>query len=124
VFGSSIGYNLPSGDTLEPDVSFVSAERWARGPQVGRGHFLRIVPNLVVEILSPATAHRDRVEKKKVYEANGVDELWLVDPVRRDVTVLQLAAEKYDRGRRLGTRGTLRSQLLPGFQTPTRLLFG
>ena len=26
VFGSSTGYNLPSGDTLEPDVSFVSGE--------------------------------------------------------------------------------------------------
>ena len=57
VFGSSTGYNLPSGDTLEPDVSFVSSERWAQGPLVGRAHFLRVVPNLVIEILSPATAH-------------------------------------------------------------------
>ena len=124
VFGSSTGYNLPSGDTLEPDMSFISAEHWAQGPQVGRGHFLRIVPNLVVEILSPATAHRDRVEKKKIYETNGVDELWLVDPLRREVTVFQLAAGKYNHGRRIGTRSTLRSQILPGFQKATRLLFG
>ena len=26
-FGSSTGYDLPSGDTLEPDASFVSNER-------------------------------------------------------------------------------------------------
>src|SRR5262245_58977434 len=28
VFGSSTGYDLPSGDTLEPDVSFVSRARF------------------------------------------------------------------------------------------------
>ncbi|MBI3302913.1 MAG: Uma2 family endonuclease [Deltaproteobacteria bacterium] len=34
VFGSSTGYDLPSGDTLEPDASFISHERWAAGPHV------------------------------------------------------------------------------------------
>jgi Uma2 family endonuclease len=92
-------------------------------PQVRRAHFLSIVPNLVVEILSPATAHRDRVEKKKIYEKNGVDELWLVDPARFEVTVFQLTEGKYDAGKRFGTRRTLRSPHLPGFQTPVRLWF-
>ena len=123
VFGSSTGYNLPSGDTLEPDISFISAERWAKGPQVGRGQFLKIVPNLVVEIFSPSTAQRDRVEKKRIYEANGVDELWLVDPTRRDVTVFQLAEGRYSQGRHYGIRQILRSRTLPEFHTPVRFLF-
>jgi len=123
VFGSSTGYNLPSGDTLEPDISFISAQRWAKGPHVGRGQFLKIVPNLVVEILSPATAQRDRVEKKRIYEANGVDELWLVDPTRRDLTVFQLAVGQYGQGRHYGSRQTLRSRSLPEFHTPVRFLF-
>lgn len=84
VFGSSAGYDLPSGDTLEPDASFISRERRAKGPQVRRGQFLKIVPSLVVEILSPATARRDRLEKKRIYEANGVEEYWLVDPYQRE----------------------------------------
>src|SRR5436190_135608 len=29
VFGSSQGFDLPSGDTVEPDGSWVSPERWA-----------------------------------------------------------------------------------------------
>ena len=123
VFGSSTGYNLPSGDTLEPDISFISSERWAEGPHVGRGQFLKIVPNLVVEILSPATAQRDRVEKKKIYEVNGVDELWLVDPTRRDLTVFQLAEGQYGHGRHFGSRQTLRSRSLPEFRTLVRFLF-
>jgi Uma2 family endonuclease len=123
VFDSSTGYDLPTGDTLEPDVSFISSERWAKGPHVGRRHFLRIVPNLVVEILSASTEHRDRGEKRKIYEANGVDELWLVDPTRREVTIFQLVGGRYGQGRRYGIRQTLRSRSLPEFRAPVRFLF-
>ncbi len=123
VFDSSTGYDLPTGDTLEPDVSFISSVRWAKGPQVGRGQFLRIVPNLVVEILSASTEHRDRGEKKKIYEANGVDELWLVDPTRREVTIFLLAGSRYGQGRRYSIRQTIRSRSLLGFLMPVRLLF-
>lgn len=122
-FGSSTGYDLPSGDTLEPDASFISVERWARGPQVGRRQFLKIVPNLVVEILSPATAQRDRVEKKSIYEVNGVDEYWLLDSDRREVTVFQLIDRRYAPAKRFRASQNLRSRLLPGFNMPTRLLF-
>ena len=123
VFGSSTGYDLPSGDTLEPDASFISNERWFKGPQVGRAQFLKIVPALVVEILSPATAQRDRVEKKRLYEVNGVEEYWLVDRNRRDVTVFKLVEGRYGPGKRFKANQNLRSQVLPGFDIPTRLFF-
>jgi Uma2 family endonuclease len=123
MFGSSAGYDLPSGDTLEPAASFISRERWSKGPQPRRGQFLKIAPNLVVEILSPATARRDRNEKKTIYEANGVDEYWLVDPQRREITVFHLAAGKYDDGKRFEARQKLRSEVLAGFEVLTRLFF-
>lgn len=123
VFGSSTGYDLPSGDTLEPDASFISVERWTKGPPVRRGQFLKTVPTLVVEILSRATAERDRIEKKRIYEVSGVEEYWLVDPDRREVTVFQLVGESYGAGKRFGARQKLRSRVLPGFEMPTRLLF-
>jgi Uma2 family endonuclease len=123
VFGSSTGYNLPSGDTLEPDVSFISTARWLKGPQVGRGQFLKIVPDLVVEILSPATAQRDRIEKKQIYETNGVDELWLVDTNKREVIVYRLVDGKYGQGKRFTARDALQSHALPSFRNSTRSLF-
>lgn len=123
VFGSSAGYNLPSGDILEPDISFISQQRWSQGPHVGRGQFLKIVPNLVIEILSPSTARRDRTDKKFIYEANGVDELWLVDRTKREVTVFTNSGKQFDAGTRYGARQTLRSRQLPGFSQPVRLLF-
>ena len=123
MFGSSAGYELPSGDTLEPDASFISRERWSKGPQPRRGQFLKIVPTLTVEIISPATARRDRIEKKRIYEANGVDEYWLLDPHRREITVFHLAAGKYDDGNRFEARQKVRSEVLVGLEVLTRSLF-
>src|SRR5690348_6844226 len=39
VFGSSQGYDLPTGDSVEPDVSFISTARMAIGPQPEVGQF-------------------------------------------------------------------------------------
>ncbi len=37
------------------------------------------IPKLVVEVLSPNTAARDRGEKRDIYQAAGVPEYWIVD---------------------------------------------
>ena len=55
-----------------------------------------------MEILFPATAQRDRIEKKKIYETNGVNEYWLVDTLRREMSRISISPQgKYDSGRRL-----------------------
>lgn len=52
-------------------------------------------PDLTVEVLSPSTAKRDRWYKKQGYEAAGVPELWLVDPLHRSVEVYLLQEGRY-----------------------------
>jgi Uma2 family endonuclease len=52
-------------------------------------------PDLVVEILSPSTAHIDRSLKKTLYERSGVKELWLVDPSGKSIEVYVLENERY-----------------------------
>lgn len=42
-------------------------------------------PDLVVEVLSPSTAKKDRLHKKAVYGSCGVREYWLVDPENRTI---------------------------------------
>jgi Uma2 family endonuclease len=112
VLGSSAGFDLPSGDTIEPDLAYIAADRFAAGPQPVRGQFLRIVPTLVVEIVSPSTARRDQTEKKDVYARNGVEEYWIVDADRRTVTVFHLSGGNFDAGEAFSS-GPVQSRVLP-----------
>lgn len=114
VLGSSTGYDLPSGDTVAPDVSFIGAERLATGPKPRDGQHIEIVPTLVVEILSPSTARRDRTEKKELYARNGVDEYWIVDTKRREITVFPRGSRRrYAAGRNFRPKERVISKVLP-----------
>jgi Uma2 family endonuclease len=114
--GSSQGFELPSGDTVAPDHSFVSTERWQAMPPPQEGGFLRVVPDLVVEILSPSTASHDRGEKRAIYEHNGVREYWLVDSRAREVAVFTLCGDRFDPGRVYPEGAVLRSGVLSGLE--------
>ena len=116
-FDSSTGFDLPSGDTLEPDASFVSTARWNAAPAPVFGQFLKVVPDLVVEILSPSTRRRDLTEKKDVYAKNGVEEYWIIDPRARSLTVFSRSNDSFDDGVTRKT-GPVPSRLLPGLRTP------
>ncbi len=112
-FDSSQGFALPSGDVVEPDHSFVSNERWAAAPTPVVGSFLQVIPDLVIETLSPATASRDRGEKKAIYERNGVREYWLVDTRARTVTQFRLEGGRYEEALVFGEDDVISSSVLP-----------
>ena len=73
------------GDT---DVVQPSPVRLARP----RAPAVQGAPDLVVEILSPATAERDRGYKRAIYERHGVAEYWLVDPDGETISIYASAA--------------------------------
>lgn len=119
---SSAGYDLPSGDTVEPDVSFLSDVRLAAGPKLERGKFYRIVPDLVVEIVSRTTAARDAKEKRDIYEKNGVLEYWLVYPQSKHVSVMHMVNGAFSKPLRIAS-GSVRSTVLPGFELALATIF-
>jgi Uma2 family endonuclease len=123
VFDSSQGFAFPSGDTLEPDATFVSRERWAAAPPPEQGKFLRVIPDLVVEVLSTGTASRDRGEKKAAYEANGVREYWIVDKNAREIVVFTARDGRYGQEQVFAEGETARSTILGELAFPVADLF-
>jgi Uma2 family endonuclease len=73
---------------LEPDVAVYRApeyesRRWQELPP----------PLLVVEVLSPSNGSQDRHRKRAAYLANGVGEVWTIDPETRTIEVWTSASE-------------------------------
>ena len=75
---------LSDTDVVQPDLLFDSGER---AHLLSGGENVRGAPDLVVEILSPATAERDRGYKRALYAKHGVAEYWLVDPAAETVWI-------------------------------------
>ena len=75
---------LSDTDVVQPDLLFVSREH---EHLLSSGEHVRGAPDLVVEILSPATADRDRGYKRELYGRCGVTEYWLVDPMAETVSI-------------------------------------
>jgi len=124
VYGSSAGYRLPSeADVVEPDVAFVSNERHAAMPPMAEGQFLRVVPDLVIEVLSPSHEKNDLVKKRAIYERNAVREYWIVDPPAQEIRVLALENGRFHENAAIGDGGVVESRVLPGFRIAVRDVF-
>ncbi len=88
VFQAPVGVEFPETEEgVQPDIIFVSKARSERLVKEG----IRGAPDLVVEILSPGTAKRDRTIKLKLYRRQGVAQYWIVDPDANSLDVWDLA---------------------------------
>lgn len=80
---------------VQPDVFWVSgADSSCR---LGEDGYWYGAPDLVVEVISPSTAHKDRGVKFDLYENHGVREYWLVDPEGWYVEVYRREGERFNR---------------------------
>jgi Uma2 family endonuclease len=92
-----------------PDVYFVSNARKHIITKQG----VSGAPDLVVEVLSPGTSKYDRGVKRQIYARTGVQELWLVDPAAREVSVFHLQESADEPVGVFGLRQKFTSTLFP-----------
>ena len=111
---------LSDHDVVQPDLLFVSRER---AHLLSGGDAVRGAPDLVVEILSPATAGRDRGYKRALYARHGVTEYWLVDPLDETIAIHRLRGGALVVAHTFGRGQTLRSPLLAGFELDMDAVF-
>ncbi|GIV11530.1 MAG: hypothetical protein KatS3mg020_1021 [Fimbriimonadales bacterium] len=109
----------PDADSVRaPDVAFIRKERI---PEPRPAAFVEIVPDLVVEIVSPNDAYAEVLDKVDEFLQAGTAVVWVVDPRRHKVEVYRRDAPMQI----LHTGDTLTCEdLLPGFKLPLKTLFG
>ena len=61
-----------------PDVAFVSYERWPQQRPVPHAEAWEVVPNLVVEVISPSDKGNDILAKVAEYFRMGVECVWVI----------------------------------------------
>ena len=103
----------------EPDVVYFGPEK-ARTLTPDQVKFP--APDLVVEVLSPATEENDRGIKFLDYAAHGVAEYWIVDPEAEMIEQYVLAEETF-RLRVKSDTGTVQSLVIEGFSIPVQAIF-
>jgi len=110
---------LTNIDIVQPDIFFVSEERL----HIIREKNIQGSPDLVVEILSPYSEKIDKISKTKLYARFGVKKYWIVDPDKKEVTVLRLKAESYKNQGIFGVRDSFKSTLLKGLEIEVSEIF-
>lgn len=103
----------------EPDVVFFNQEKAAH---FKKGHWKYPAPDLVVEVLSTGTEHRDRGIKFQDYAAHKVEEYWIIDPIVETIEQYFLDGEAYKLHLKL-EEGMIRSKAVADFVIPVRAVF-
>ena len=87
-----------------------------------RKTFIDGPPDVVFEIVSPDSQNRDRRDKFFDYQAAGVREYWIIDPLSRTLDVYALRGRRYQQID--AQDGRVRSTVLTGFYLRSKWLFG
>jgi Uma2 family endonuclease len=127
--GKRIGWVFPADSGFQcfpdrprtvrcPDVSFVKADR-LRPEQIGEG-WLKLVPDLIVEVISPNDLAEEVEEKIEMFLKAGVPLIWVVSPAGRNVKIL-----RNDGSIAIVREGDELSgeDILPGFVCPVSSIF-
>jgi Uma2 family endonuclease len=102
---------LSNVTVVQPDILYIATDRLAIISERG----IEGAPTLVVEVLSPSTAHLDRGRKMKLYAEHGVPFYWIADPESRSVKAYTLTGAAYA----LAARATSEPAALPPFSDLT-----
>ena len=107
----------------EPDICFFSSLKEATfTPDL----MLFPAPDFIVEVLSKSTAKNDRGVKKEDYAAHGIQEYWIIDPIKQTIEQYVLISEQdttYFQPRIYRMDDDIESRVITGFKIPIRAIF-
>ncbi|HEX5000059.1 MAG TPA: Uma2 family endonuclease [Terriglobia bacterium] len=118
VYSADVGIQFPNGNVRSPDVTFVRTAKLPGGQSPET--FGELIPDLVVEVLSPQDRLTEIGRKIGEYLEYGVPLIWLVDPREKTVAVYRSLTDT----ERVVDGATITAEpVLPGFAVPVRSFF-
>jgi Uma2 family endonuclease len=109
VFDAPIDVMFDEANVVQPDLIVVHKAH----EHIVTMRAIEGAPDIIVEILSPGTAERDRHYKRKLYEHFQVPEYWIVDPEHGQMEILALVDTIYGIRARYDRSSTLTCPLFP-----------
>lgn len=109
---------MAEDNTAEPDLLYISEENMGIAQDWVRG-----VPDLMVEVISPSSIARDRYEKMEQYARFGVKEYWIIDPAYYSVEILVLNGKHFAVHSIAAEEGVAESKILPGLSVDVAQVF-
>lgn len=109
----------PVGSARAPDIQILFPEKFGflkENQVVGPA-------DLVVEVVSPGSHRRDRVEKFAEYERGGVPEYWIIDPIYREALFYHLGQDGLYERRTPDSDGVYHCAVLTRFRLKIDLLW-
>lgn len=119
LFLAPLDITLTERNVLQPDMLFVSSIR--RG--IIREERIDGPCDLVVEIVSPATRRKDRLQKMQIYETAGIPHYWLVDPEEQTLEAYVLRNGSYTLISRGSQGGIFTHPEFPGLHLELDVIF-
>jgi len=112
---------LDEHNVFVPDAIFIAKGRLS----IAQDTHVRGAPDLVVEVLSPGTKHRDLGVKLQAYARARVKYYWVFDPYSRSVQVFELREDgnTFAEPALLEGDDALTCSLFPGLSVPVSELF-
>ena len=106
---------LPDGSGMSPDAAWVSHERLATLPKRELQQFPHLVPEFVIEVMSPSDRLMAAKKKMRLWAENGVELGWLIDGDNRTVYVFLGAEEPrvIENARSIAGEGPVEGFVLP-----------
>ncbi len=114
---NKVAYRLSAKTAPEPDLAFVCTQRLG----ILKSGYVDGAPDLAIEFVSPDSVERDYHDKRRLYEAAGVAEYWIIDADETRATFLVRGPSGFVEAALDET--IFRSGAIPGFTIDTPLLW-
>ncbi|MEP9410331.1 MAG: Uma2 family endonuclease [Candidatus Brocadia sp.] len=91
VVASPVDVVLRKDIVLQPDIIYISHKNMG----IVRDAGVFGTPDIIIEVLSPASVYRDMQVKKNIYERFGIQEYWIVFPDEKVIEIFTLDKGRY-----------------------------